>query len=126
MPPGAGAQPPREGDGFTFEHLAQRDSIWLDFCADIGDGGDPTYAVAYCMAAPVLLATVPADTSQSSATGPQSLHTHSQAYSLLLLQCSPSSACWDVHIQAEDNVARRQRSEGCLYSRRACPFHCIC
>lgn len=60
-PPGAGAQPPTEGDGFTFEHLAERDSIWLDFVADIGDGGDPTYAVACCMAAPTLLATMPAN-----------------------------------------------------------------
>ena len=31
--------PPREGDGFTFEHLAARDELWLDFCADTGDGG---------------------------------------------------------------------------------------
>jgi len=37
---GAGAQcAPREGDGFTFEHLAGRDELWLDFCADTGDGG---------------------------------------------------------------------------------------
>lgn len=31
--------PPREGDGFTFEHLAARRELWLDFCADTGDGG---------------------------------------------------------------------------------------
>lgn len=31
--------PPREGDGFTFEHLAARAELWLDFCADTGDGG---------------------------------------------------------------------------------------
>lgn len=49
--------PPQEGDGFTFEHLAERKSIWLDFVADIGDGGDSTYAVASCMAAPTLHAT---------------------------------------------------------------------
>lgn len=30
---------PREGDGFTFEHLAAREELWLDFCADTGDGG---------------------------------------------------------------------------------------
>lgn len=39
MPPGTGTEPPREGDGFTFEHLAERDSLWMDFTADVGDGG---------------------------------------------------------------------------------------
>jgi hypothetical protein len=68
-PPGAGAQPPREGDGFTFEHLAERESIWLDFVADIGDGGDPTYAVACCMAAPTLLATLPANLAGNEEAG---------------------------------------------------------
>ena len=56
-PPGNGSQAPREGDGFTFEHLADRKSIWIDFVADIGDGGDPTYAVASCLSAPTLLCT---------------------------------------------------------------------
>ncbi|KAK9835056.1 hypothetical protein WJX81_007542 [Elliptochloris bilobata] len=51
--------PPREGDGFTFEHLAARKELWLDFCADTGDGGDPTYAVARAMAAPLLHVRVP-------------------------------------------------------------------
>lgn len=72
VPPGAGARPPQEGDGFTFEHLAGRESIWLDFVADIGDGGDPTYAVACCMAAPTLLATVPPEFGKPLETGAQS------------------------------------------------------
>lgn len=53
-PPGTASDPPRAGDGFTFEHLADRPQLWLDFCADTGDGGDPTYAVARAMAAPGL------------------------------------------------------------------------
>ena len=53
-PPGSASDPPRAGDGFTFEHLADRPQLWLDFCADTGDGGDPTYAVARAMAAPGL------------------------------------------------------------------------
>lgn len=36
--------PPTGGDGFTFEHLADREEAWFDFVADTGDGGDPTYA----------------------------------------------------------------------------------
>ena len=39
VPPGSGGEPPRAGDGFTYEHLASRDSLWLDFMADCGDGG---------------------------------------------------------------------------------------
>ena len=61
--------PPQEGDGFTFEHLAERGSIWLDFVADIGDGGDSTYAVASCMAAPTLLATDTGATSKAETNG---------------------------------------------------------
>lgn len=38
-PPGGGSGPPREGDGFTFEHLAEKKELWIDFCADTGDGG---------------------------------------------------------------------------------------
>lgn len=38
-PPGGGREPPREGDGFTFEHLAAKNQLWIDFCADTGDGG---------------------------------------------------------------------------------------
>lgn len=53
-PPGGGQGPPREGDGFTYEHLSAKEELWVDFCADTGDGGDPTYAVARAMAAPVL------------------------------------------------------------------------
>jgi len=51
--------PPADGDGLTFEHLASRDSIWLDFIADTGDGGDSTYAVARALAAPRLAVAVP-------------------------------------------------------------------
>ncbi|DBB07470.1 TPA: hypothetical protein ACH3X3_008941 [Trebouxia sp. C0006] len=61
-PPGSASDPPRAGDGFTFEHLADRPQLWLDFCADTGDGGDPTYAVARAMAAPGLKVAVPAGT----------------------------------------------------------------
>lgn len=32
--------------------------LWLDFMADTGDGGNPTYAVAAALAAPVLSAAV--------------------------------------------------------------------
>ena len=49
---GGGA--PRDGDGFTYEHLAVREEAWFDFVADTGDGGDSTYAVARCLAAPQL------------------------------------------------------------------------
>ena len=38
-PPGGGSGPPREGDGFTFEHVAGKRELWIDFCADTGDGG---------------------------------------------------------------------------------------
>ena len=38
-PPGGGSGPPREGDGFTFEHVAEKRELWIDFCADTGDGG---------------------------------------------------------------------------------------
>ncbi|KAL3147784.1 hypothetical protein ABBQ32_002515 [Trebouxia sp. C0010 RCD-2024] len=60
-PPGTASDPPRAGDGFTFEHLADRPQLWLDFCADTGDGGNPTYAVARAMAAPGLKVAVPAE-----------------------------------------------------------------
>ena len=53
-PLGCASEPPRAGDGFTYEHLADRAHLWVDFCADTGDGGDPTYAVARAMAAPNL------------------------------------------------------------------------
>ena len=38
-PPGSGREAPREGDGFTYEHLKDRSHLWIDFCADTGDGG---------------------------------------------------------------------------------------
>ena len=49
-----GQSAPQAGDCFTYEHLADRKHLWLDFCADTGDGGDSTYAVARAMAAPIL------------------------------------------------------------------------
>ncbi|KDD71187.1 hypothetical protein H632_c5609p0, partial [Helicosporidium sp. ATCC 50920] len=52
-------EPPRDGDGVLFEHLARRDDVWLDFCADTGDGGDSTYAVARLLAAPALDVVLP-------------------------------------------------------------------
>eukprot|EP00873_Tetraselmis_striata_P039964 jgi/Tetstr1/460228/TSEL_005543.t1 len=44
----------RDGDGFTYEQFSERSELWLDFCADTGDGGDATYAVARAMATPHL------------------------------------------------------------------------
>lgn len=55
-----GRGPPAAGDGFTYEHLADRSELWLDFCADTGDGGNSTYAVARALAAPRLHVTMPA------------------------------------------------------------------
>ena len=49
-----GQSAPQAGDCFTYEHLADRNHLWLDFCADTGDGGDSTYAVARAMATPIL------------------------------------------------------------------------
>lgn len=63
---------PMHGDGFLFEHLAHRNEAWLDFCADTGDGGDPTYSIARCMAAREVRVTVPktlADASDYSEAG---------------------------------------------------------
>ena len=36
-------EPPKEGDGYTYEQFADRDELWFDFCADTGDGGNATY-----------------------------------------------------------------------------------
>jgi hypothetical protein len=60
LPPGVGPDPPAEGDGYTYEHLAGRPEAWLDFMADTGDGGNPTYAVARSLAAPELPVQTPA------------------------------------------------------------------
>jgi hypothetical protein len=30
---------PHEGDGYLYEHLEDKDHLWLDFIADTGDGG---------------------------------------------------------------------------------------
>lgn len=53
------AAPPRDGDGFTFEHLANQDDVWIDFTGDTGDGGDSTYSIARCLAAPSVAVEVP-------------------------------------------------------------------
>ncbi|KAG2491434.1 hypothetical protein HYH03_010220 [Edaphochlamys debaryana] len=45
---------PSEGDGFMYEHLDERDELWIDFMADTGDGGNSTYSVASALAAPGL------------------------------------------------------------------------
>eukprot|EP00955_Chlamydomonas_euryale_P105062 365611-Chlamydomonas_euryale.AAC.5 len=50
---------PGTGDHFTYEHLSQRSSCWVDFIADTGDGGDSTYSVARALAAPMLAAVLP-------------------------------------------------------------------
>ncbi|GLI59475.1 hypothetical protein VaNZ11_001358 [Volvox africanus] len=54
---------PRDGDGFTYEHLDERPGVWIDFIADTGDGGNPTYAVAAALAAPALTVAVSEDLS---------------------------------------------------------------
>lgn len=64
-----GDAPPQDGDGCTFEHLADRPELWLDFCADTGDGGDSTYAVARALAAPSVTVQVPARGAGASAQG---------------------------------------------------------
>lgn len=56
---GSGGALPRDGDGYTFEHLAEKDEAWVDFCGDTGDGGDPTYSVARCLAAQQVAVEVP-------------------------------------------------------------------
>lgn len=43
--------------------------LWLDFIADTGDGGNPTYAVARALAAPELLVPVTTTTTSSSNHG---------------------------------------------------------
>ena len=53
--------PPHAGDGFTFEHLADQEEAWVDFVADTGDGGDSTYSVARCLAAPKISVDIPTE-----------------------------------------------------------------
>jgi hypothetical protein len=60
---------PRDGDGFVYEHLAHKEEAWVDFCGDTGDGGDPTYSVARCMAARQVTVELPAPPISSSGTG---------------------------------------------------------
>jgi len=42
----------REGDSLPFEDMSDRSEAWFDFCADTGDGGNSTYSIARCLAAP--------------------------------------------------------------------------
>lgn len=58
---GSGDTPPRDGDGFTFEHLSERDEAWIDFVGDTGDGGNPTYSIARCMAAREVVVELPSE-----------------------------------------------------------------
>ncbi len=60
---------PSEGDGFTYEHYSERSELWLDFMADTGDGGNPTYAVARALAAPSLTVPVAPGVSVDAAAG---------------------------------------------------------
>eukprot|EP00889_Picochlorum_renovo_P008589 jgi/Picre1/35619/NNA_003080.t1 len=50
---------PAEGDGYTFEHLSEKKELWLDFCADTGDGGNSTYSIARCLAAKRIFVNLP-------------------------------------------------------------------
>lgn len=97
-PPGSASDPPRAGDGFTFEHLADRPQLWLDFCADTGDGGDPTYAVARAMAAP-------------------GLKVHKRLTCILLVNSTNRLCrCWQILKQSlgeVDGVARPQQCMNC-------------
>ena len=42
----------REGDSLPFEDMSDMSDAWFDFCADTGDGGNSTYSIARCLAAP--------------------------------------------------------------------------
>lgn len=50
---------PCEGDGYLYEHLSQKKEVWLDFCADTGDGGNSTYSIARCLASPEIKVFMP-------------------------------------------------------------------
>lgn len=36
----------------TFDALANREDVWLDYVADVGDGWNSTYSIAWCLAQP--------------------------------------------------------------------------
>jgi len=57
---------PHDGDGFTYEHLAEHEEAWIDFVADTGDGGDSTYSVARCLAAPQITVDLPKEMLEAS------------------------------------------------------------
>ena len=62
--PGAASHLRRRGG--AQEHLAARTEAWVDFMADTGDGGNPTYAVARSLAAPQLPVRAPPTLSDRS------------------------------------------------------------
>jgi hypothetical protein len=57
---------PHDGDGFTYEHLAEQEEAWIDFIADTGDGGDSTYSVARCIAATKITVEIPKEMLEAS------------------------------------------------------------
>ncbi|HEX6124188.1 MAG TPA: hypothetical protein VFZ23_02330, partial [Pyrinomonadaceae bacterium] len=64
--PRAGSADPTPGSFFDYSHYlvpdeydfeidgskSKRDEIWIDYAADVGDGWNPTYAIAYYMSQP--------------------------------------------------------------------------
>lgn len=64
------AAPPHDGDGFTYEHLAGHEEVWIDFTADTGDGGDSTYSVARCLAATKVTVTLPPEMAAAAGAPP--------------------------------------------------------
>jgi len=38
----------------TYDDLADRDALWFDYVADVGDGWNSTYSLAWCLAQPLL------------------------------------------------------------------------
>lgn len=42
----------RDHGRLPYEDFGEKDEFWFDFCADTGDGGNSTYSVARCLAAP--------------------------------------------------------------------------
>ncbi len=55
-------QDPRQHDDFQAIETSPRSEIWIDYVADVGDGWNSTYAVAYNLAKPKLPATLNTET----------------------------------------------------------------
>ena len=103
-----GPDPPSEGDGYTYEHLAGRPEAWLDFMADTGDGGNPTYAVARSLAAPELPVQTPAHLVASA-------HTDSEGSSIV------------THVRSEISLHRgTQVSAGYGLPSEVAAAVCVC